>query len=392
MRNASVRSVFFWVHLAAGCLAGAVILVMSVTGVLLTYEKQMIAWADRQVPLADGSGSAPRLAPEILVERIRASTGATPASLSIHAEPDRPVVASVSQKSLLVDPYSGAVLGESAPRLRRFFRQVTDWHRWLAMTGESRAAGRAITGWSNLLFLFLVLSGIYLWLPRVWTLRHVRSVAWFGRGLSGKARDFNWHHVIGIWCAIPLALVVASAMPISFPWANALVYRSVGETPPQPAPRAASPAARPAETVTPPPADLRGLDQAWLTAQQRVGDWRSITMRLPGSGRAPFVFTIDRGAAGQPQYRGTLTIARDGGEPQWEAFATQTLGRRLRSISRFLHTGEVLGLPGQTVAGVATLGGVVLVWTGIALAIRRLFAFGRRRRRHDTVESPSIAA
>ena len=76
-----------------------------------------------------------------------------------------------------------------------------------------------------------------------------------------------------------------------------------------------------------------------------------------------------------------MTVARDGSEPRWEPFASQTAGRRLRSISRFLHTGEVLGFAGQTVAGLATLGGVFLVWTGIALAIRRLIASRRRQKR-----------
>ena len=42
----TLRKVLFWCHLAAGVTAGVVILIMSVTGALLTYEKQIIAWAD----------------------------------------------------------------------------------------------------------------------------------------------------------------------------------------------------------------------------------------------------------------------------------------------------------------------------------------------------------
>lgn len=379
MRTVSVRSLIFWPHLVAGVLAGAVILVMSVTGVLLTYEKQMIAWAD-SATLPQDTPVRQRLAPELLVAEIRERAGAAPTSLAAAADPHRPVLASVSQKTLLVDPYSGAVLGESAPRLRRFFRQVTDWHRWLARSGEQRVAGRAITGWSNVVFLFLVLSGMYLWLPRVWSLRHFRAVAWFGRGLTGKARDFNWHHVIGIWCAIPLALIVASAMPISFPWANALVYRLVGEAPPQPAARGTASAGTSRQASI---AELAvtGLNEAWARAQQQVPDWKTLSLRIPASSDAPFIFTIDRGTAGQPQYRGILTVSRDGAPPRWDTFASQTAGRRLRSISRFLHTGEVLGMAGQTVAGLATLGGIFLVWTGIALAIRRALAARRRRER-----------
>ena len=50
---------------------------------------------------------------------------------------------------------------------------------------------------------------------------------------------------------------------------------------------------------------------------------------------------------------------------------------------RFAHTGEVLGIPGQTLAGLVSLGGVVLAWTGITLTLRRFAAWrGRQRARY----------
>jgi uncharacterized iron-regulated membrane protein len=381
-----LRPLIFWPHLAAGIVAGAIVLIMSATGVLLAYEKQMIAWADERTPIQ--AAGRERLSPETLLARVAEQTGAAPASL-ILASAERPVLAAVGSTTQLVDPYSGAVLGESAPRLRKFLRSVTDWHRWLAMSGESRATGKWLTGWANVLFLFLVLSGMYLWIPRVWSWRHVRPLIWFRRTETGKARDFNWHHAIGIWTAMPLALVVASAMPISFPWANALVYRIVGEAPPAPAPRATAPAgqAAPSNDAA---AAVTGLDAAAALAVRHVDDWRTITARTPASASAPFVFTIDRGTAGQPQFRGTLTIARDG-QVRWEPFEALTLGRRLRSFSRFLHTGEVFGVPGQTIAAIASFGAVFLVWTGTALAVRRLWASVRRRQREDLREERPAA-
>lgn len=48
-------------------------------------------------------------------------------------------------------------------------------------------------------------------------------------------------------------------------------------------------------------------------------------------------------------------------------------------VQRFAHTGEVAGVVGQTVAGLASLGGAFLVWTGISLALRRLRAWLGRR-------------
>jgi uncharacterized iron-regulated membrane protein len=307
--------------------------------------------------------------------------------------------------------------------MRRFMSATRAWHRWIAIEGEGRPIARAITGWSNAIFLFIVSSGFYLWFPRKWTWQHVRTVTLFGGKLRGKARDFNWHNVIGFWSAVPLFIVVLTAMPISFPWANALVYRAVGEEPPQQGGRGgggeggATANARGREgggragaaagerreraggdredaqrTELPP---LAGLDRLWSVAASQVPGWRTINLRIPASERAPVVFAIDKGDGGQPQHRSTLTLDRASASiVSYEAFADQSLGRRLRSISRFAHTGEVLGIPGQTIAGLVTAGAVVLVWTGIALTLRRFRAWiGRRARREvETVEAEDAPA
>ena len=375
----TLRSFVFWPHLAAGVLAGGVVLIMSVTGVLLTYEKQMVARADASVrvaPLPSGN----RLPLETLLERVAAQHGAVPGVLAMPAARDKPALLTIRQTVHLVDPYSGATLGASAPRLRAFFRRVTDLHRWLAFQGEARAGGRAVTGWANFLFLLMVVSGIYLWWPRRWTRQHVKAVAVLNPKLSGKARDFNWHNAIGVWCAVPLFFVVLGAIPISFPWATALVYRAVGETPPAPAP--SRPNAAPAQAAGPASVTLAGLNEAWRRAETQADGWRMLTLRLPAATNAPFVFTVDRGAAGQPQHRGTLTVPRDAMSAiVWEPFEAQSRGRRLRAFLRFVHTGEVFGIAGQTVAGLASLGAVFLVWTGLALSWRRFFS--RKRRPQD---------
>jgi uncharacterized iron-regulated membrane protein len=115
-----------------------------------------------------------------------------------------------------------------------------------------------------------------------------------------------------------------------------------------------------------------------------VDGWRTIALRLPTDARAPFVFTIDRGGAGQPQYRGSLTVDRKSGEVvRWESFESLSLGRRIRGFSRFLHTGEVFGFVGQTIAGLVSLGAAVLVFTGLALSYRRFFTRATQRTQRD---------
>ena len=42
-----IRKIIFWTHLVAGILTGVVILTMSVTAVILTYEHQIITYAEK---------------------------------------------------------------------------------------------------------------------------------------------------------------------------------------------------------------------------------------------------------------------------------------------------------------------------------------------------------
>ena len=387
----ALRTLVFWLHLLTGVTVGTVVLIMSVTGVLLTYEKQMLRWADtRGLNGAPPSPDAPRLGVATLVERARAASPGTPTAVTWRAGADTPVeVAYGRERTLFLNAYSGEVLGQGAARTRRFFRVVTDWHRWLGREGPRRPLGKSVTGLANLGFLFIVVSGLFLWWPRHWTRRTLRSVTRFRRGLRSKARDFNWHNVIGLWSWAPLVLVVASGVVISFPWASNLVYRAVGETPPAPRPPAA-PAGEGARSsggmaaargATPAPR-LDGLDPLVARATARVPDWRSITLTLPTKSDAPATFAIDAGMGGQPQKRAELQLDRATGEEvRWQPFSAGTPGRRLRSILRFAHTGEVLGAFGQTIAGVVSLGAVFLVYTGLALTLRRFVKWTRRRRR-----------
>jgi uncharacterized iron-regulated membrane protein len=473
------RKIIFWLHLCAGVFAGIVVLIMSVTGVALTYEKQMLTWADlRNYRVPPPQPDAPRLPMALVLERLRAEKGELPSTVTVRPDVGDPVALAYGRETTLyANPYNGEILGEGSAGLRSFFRFMTDWHRWLGAGADNRSIGKAITGACNLAFLFIVVSGFYLWWPRNWRWPSVKSVIFFRGGVRGKARDFNWHNVIGFWSAVPLFFVVLSATVISYPWASNLAYRVVGEEPParrapglgpggpggsarardgrpearnsarplgQTAggesgqaglraeaareteiPHAASTATeagaaaaggqpassapqaggqrprregrqrnRPGREGRPgsgpggpgfgaPPADLQldDLDALFARARQQVPGWRTISLRLPRSNDEPLSFQIDQGSGGQPHLRSTLTLDRQTAQVvRWETFSDGSPGRRLRSWLRFIHTGEAGGLAGQTIAGLVSAGAVFLVYTGLALSVRRFFAWAARRR------------
>jgi uncharacterized iron-regulated membrane protein len=372
-RNSSLRKAIFWLHLGAGTVAGIVILTMSVTGLLLAYERQLVAWADREYRSSAPMPGATHLPVETLLAKIHEA----PSSITLRSDPAAPVEAAFGRdRTVYFDAYSGATLGEGSQSIRAFFRKVEDWHRWLGAGGETRSVGRAITGACNLAFLILVVSGPYLWLPRRWTWQQLKPSMLFRGGLAGRARDWNWHNVTGFWCAVPLFFIVLSGVIMSYPWANNLLYRATGSEPPPQRTRVARETQRKHGDLA-----WSGFNALWASAEQRVPGWRSIVMRIPDSPRAPVAFTIDLGSGGQPDKRFQLALDRRSGETvQWEPFSSYNLGRRLRSWARFGHTGEAGGLAGQTVAAIASAGGALLVWTGLALALRRLRRWREKKR------------
>jgi PepSY-associated TM region len=184
------------------------------------------------------------------------------------------------ERLFLVDVYSGKVLGEGSAGTRCFFQQVENWHRWLGTSSEHRAIGRDVTGVCNFRFLILVMSGPFLWMPRQWSWKNIRAAALSRGGLSGRARDFNRHNVIGIWCAVPLFLIVLSGVVMSYPWANNLLYRITGNPPPIQG-NGQRPESGRARRGQPPGSNLAGLNLLWTRAERQVPDWRSITLRVP---------------------------------------------------------------------------------------------------------------
>lgn len=402
-----LRTVLFWIHLTAGVVAGAIIAMLSVTGVLLSFEKQIAHWADmRQLPAISIAASS-RLGADSLIAIALSSSGEKRATtFTLRSDPAEPVRVNLSaERAVFLHPVTGAVLGAGSPKTHAFFEFVEHWHRWMAGEGERRKLLKSVTGVANLMFLVLVLSGMVLWLPRTWTWIRVKSGLWFRKGLRGKARDFNWHNVLGIWSALPLIAIVTTGTVIGFPWASDLVYRVVGEAPPPrtpPAPVSASPVQAGAQAngqttagqLAPskaalPPAEYDTRYATMLAAAlPLMPDWKTATLQLPKPDAKVVTVTLDRGTGGQPQHRATVQLdAASGALVKYQPFDSLSTGRRLRNVLRFTHTGEVLGLAGQTLAGLVSLATVVLVVTGITLAIRRAARAIERRRGGAAVES-----
>jgi uncharacterized iron-regulated membrane protein len=364
-----MRRIFFWAHFAMGLAAGVFILLMSVTGVLLTYERQMVS-AARNAAVERPQEAEP-LSLDALAGAAEVAGGGTGNTLIIQRNSAHVVTLSKGRRdTVLLDPYTGQVLENAGEGMEAFFGRVMRIHRWLAFTGGRNEVGAAVNGAANLVFGALLISGVVLWWPRKWKWPLVKTQLFFRRGLpNAKARHYNWHHVLAVWSFVPLFLIIVSGAVFSYSWANKLVYAAFGETP------GGQRAGEQAAIAAPP--ELTGavlpLDPLVEQATEAFPNWRRVSITLPATDATTIDMSVDWGNGTQASKKRSVTVARDGtgliGAPVGD---TASPALKARRYLRFVHTGEIYGIIGQTLAGLASIAAIILVYTGISLAIRRL--------------------
>jgi uncharacterized iron-regulated membrane protein len=411
------RKIIFWTHLVTGLIAGLVIAVMASTGAVLAFETEIVEWAERDAfrVAVPADPTTARLSLDEMRRRVReAQPDLRGDGITLRNDPAAAVIFSAGREGgSYVDPYTGDIHQPASTRVRGFMRVMLDWHRFLGREGQSRPVGKLINGVCNLAFFGLAVTGLYIWWPRHLTWRSVKAVALFNGKLSGKARDFNWHNVTGLWSAPVLIVLTLTAVPISFRWGGNLIYQLAGEEPP--APGGAPPSSLPAIEIKRPSPEIRplGYDGIVAAVQKEFPQWEQINLRSGGlqrgqrpEGGAPASRPAENTGASASTRTGSRSPGEAGPQPltvtireagAWPRTATTTLalnpftgeelrrenfgsfstGRQIRTWTRFLHTGEALGWGGQLVAGLASLGGALLVYTGFALAWRRFFGKSR---------------
>ena len=412
-----IRKSIFWTHLVTATITGLVILNLGITGVLLTYERQIRDWAT--IPsLGNLAEYGERLTLEALLEKQASrQTDETPSrqpNVVLSSDDSEPIQLRLGRRGgSYIHPYTGEELAIRNPWVIETFQFITSFHRWFSFSGESRPYAKFVVGVANLAFLFLVVSGLYLWFPRRWIRPLLRtSLVPKTSHASTKARDHNWHLSIGFWSAIPLIVVIVTGSVFSFRWTGDLIYGAFGVErpgPPQrlaPAPESApileqatdqQRSGRPVAIRVASTEQTRGgdsgsrrasrnqnhaptepstylkLDQLVESAKSLYPDWQELTVTPPRNNAPTLTVLVDMGNGGQPQLRETIQLDRKSGALiSSQSYDQLPLAQRIRGMVRFLHTGDYFGIVGQTIAGLVSLTSVLMVWTGIALAYRRL--------------------
>lgn len=369
-----LRRAIFWVHLITGCVAGVVIFFLSATGFLLAWQKQAIAWQERGYRAAPPPQALP-LPLDRLLGNAAGAEGREPSSVTVRSDLRYPVEVDFGRdRRLFLNRFSGAALGAGAMRTRAFFDEVTTLHRYFGTSSPHHAAAKLVKGAFDLALLLMILTGLYLWLPRVWNWQRVKAGALLRTRLRGRAREWNLHNVLGFWAAIPLTLIVLSGAILAYGWMSRLLYVATGS--PLPSSRDEAVAGQHGRHHKLYIADAKPavpIQQIFDSTARQAAGWQMIRIDLPRRSEPTLEVVVDFLNGSRPDQQTDMTFDRSSGAViRYAPFSSWSPALQIRSFLKYIHTGEAGGLAGETVAGLASAACCVLVWTGFAMAFRRL--------------------
>jgi uncharacterized iron-regulated membrane protein len=105
-------------------------------------------------------------------------------------------------------------------------------------------------------------------------------------------------------------------------------------------------------------------------------------------------FTIDWGIVNRPDQRARIDVNIATGKAKAPKLPPTTFAEQFPLWIKGIHTGEAFGIVGQTIVMLAAIGTTFLVWTGLALMLRRnaTWRTRRARKRAGILEPPPALA
>jgi uncharacterized iron-regulated membrane protein len=389
------------IHLYLSFAAGLVILIACLTGALLVFEKDITMAANKSRYYT--TAGPQKLSADTLLQRVRGAFPNTKVTgIKWYAAPDRTVEINITpagkkangdkksgaekaapakgeQKAkpaerqpgftVFVDPYTGEIREKYSYRETAFYK-VFAMHRWLL--GSEGSAGKYIVGVSTFLFLFILITGVVLWWPRTRKLLQQRLVIRWGA--SWKRINHDLHLVLGIYSAIVLFIMAFTGLAWSFEWFNKGIY-TVTNSPLKAPPPPKSVYVNDAKAeVAPVTADLV-LQRA--RAEKPGGQWYNVQVPKDSTD----IYTVQVLPADPVHESATDALYFDqysGGQIGELPYSARSLGARVRSNFKPIHTGSIRGWPTKILAFIVCLFGVSFPITGTIMWWNRT-----RKRRKD---------
>lgn len=272
--------------------------------------------------------------------------------------------------SIYINPYTGAVqkVKNSKPGEIDFFSFVLKGHRHLWLPQK---IGKPIVGYSVLMFVIILITGMILWWPKNWNKKSIKRLFTIKWNSSFGKINYDLHNVLGGYTFIVLILVSFTGLIWSFSWFSESVYliSSGGEK---------------LKAYALPKSDLplseralkNPLDRLYIQLRNEEPDAKTFYFALPS--KVDDVIRVSIVHKRNSYYRtdnlffDQYTLKSLKGEgPYAGKYKEANAADKLRRMNLDIHDGRIMGLPGKILVFLCALFGATLPVTGFILWLRK---------------------
>ena len=360
-------------HLWLGLLSGIVVFIVCITGCMYAFKDEI---TDATQPWRFVAPLEKEFLPPSRLLAIADSVmgGASATAITYGERSDAAWVdyyqPEAGMSTVFINPYSGQVLKSVVNHNGDFdfFRLVLSGHRTLWLPRE---IGSPIVGYSVLIFLITLITGVILWWPRSWTRKALVQRLTLKRPFTFSRLNFDLHNVAGFYAALVLAVLCFTGLIFSLNWFSRGVYSiTSGGEELKPYVLPVSDTLQVVNRVTNP------LDR--LYTQLRLEEPAAKTFYFALPGRADGVYRVSvvhkRGSYYRTDNlffdRYTL-VSLKGAGPYAGKYTEASPADKFRRMNLEIHDGRIWGLPGKIIMFLASLTGASLPVTGFIIWYRK---------------------
>jgi len=368
------------IHLWLGIASGLVLFVVCLTGTILTFEKEIVEWADSERYHVEASAGAKVIPIDALVAKTEAGLKAKVTGIEIPANPNavyrftvqekgpkgggKPGKGGGGGKTYLVNPYNGDITGTTKSATAEFFSTMMGLHRWLLLQD---GGGKIIVGAATIIFVFLVLSGLVLW----WPIKLRNWKQGFQIKFSGNWKRINHdlHNTLGFYSFIVLLIMALTGLCWSFEWYKTGVSDVLGDE----VFKQRKEKPMPSDPLNAGNAEKPMLASLISSADQNFPYQGNYRLRFPADSAGSYVINKSRSgffvltAADKIQFE-----QYTGAVLKTEKFSDKPFNEQVASSVRSLHLGDIYGTFSKIIYFLACLFATSLPVTGTIIWINKL--------------------
>jgi uncharacterized iron-regulated membrane protein len=351
MKNNSFKKLIGQLHLWLGLSSGIIVFIIAITGCLYAFQEEIQNYTEEYrfvekqnkpfLPPSQLEQIARKELPGKALHAIKYNGQEKSAeAIFFHYEPTYYYI-------VYLNPYTGKVL-ETANMDEGFFRFILDGHYYLWLPPE---IGQPVVASATLIFLVLLLSGLYLWYPRNKNATKQRFSFKWKKETKWKRKNYDLHNITGFYILLIALIFAVTGLVWGFQWFAYSYYTVLGG---EKSLVYEDPISKKTNTTIEKP-----LDKIWALMQKEYPTAKSIEVHPPENDSSAIAANAnpEEGTFWKTDYRyfDQHTLEEKEVKHIYGKYKDAAVSDKLMRMNYDIHTGAVFGLAGKIVAFLISL-------------------------------------